>query len=211
MTLQTLRIVGLGCGGVGKSSITINFIQNYFVDEYDPTIEDSYRRTSQVDGVTYLLDILDTAGQDDYSAMRDQYIRTGQGFLLVYDITKRSTYEEITTFVEQIKRVKETQKVPIVLVGNKTDLEKHRVVSYQEGRELSKLYDCPFFESSAKTKINVIESFHELVREIKKAQNESIAKKEEKDKKKSPHMVASLKKKLYTKFICIREEELNEN
>ena len=73
-------------GGVGKSALTIQLIQNHFVDEYDPTIEDSYRKQVVIDGETCLLDILDTAGQEEYSAMRDQYMRTGEGFLIVFAV-----------------------------------------------------------------------------------------------------------------------------
>lgn len=72
------KLVVVGAGGVGKSALTIQLIQNHFVDEYDPTIEDSYRKQVVIDGETCLLDILDTAGQEEYSAMRDQYMRTGK-------------------------------------------------------------------------------------------------------------------------------------
>ena len=92
------RIVVVGGGGVGKSAITIQFIQNYFINEYDPTIEDSYRKQVCIDGETCMLDILDTAGQDEYSAMRDQYMRTGQGFLLIYAITSRGSFDETKSF-----------------------------------------------------------------------------------------------------------------
>jgi GTPase KRas protein len=143
-------------------------IQNHFIDEYDPTIEDSYRKQVTIDDETCLLDILDTAGQEEYSAMRDQYMRTGQGFILVYAITSRSSFDEIVSFREQIKRVKDKEKVPLVLVGNKCDLETERQVTTAEGSELAKSFGCPFFESSAKTRINVEESFFALVREIRK-------------------------------------------
>lgn len=79
--------------GVGKSALTIQFIQSHFVDEYDPTIEDSYRKQCQIDAEPALLDVLDTAGQEEYSAMREQYMRTGEGFLLVYSITSRNSFE----------------------------------------------------------------------------------------------------------------------
>jgi GTPase KRas protein len=82
----------------------------------DPTIEDSYRKQVTIDDETCLLDILDTAGQEEYSAMRDQYMRTGEGFLLVYAITSRSSFDEISTFREQILRVKDKETVPMVLV-----------------------------------------------------------------------------------------------
>jgi GTPase KRas protein len=98
------KLVVVGGGGVGKSALTIQLIQNHFLDEYDPTIEDSYRKQVVVDAETCLLDILDTAGQEEYSAMRDQYMRTGQGFLLVYSITSRSSFDEVNNFKDQILR-----------------------------------------------------------------------------------------------------------
>jgi GTPase KRas protein len=77
------------------------------------------------------LDVLDTAGQEEYSAMREQYMRTGEGFLLIYSITSRQSFEEIMTFQQQILRVKDKDYFPIIVVGNKCDLEKERVVSQQ--------------------------------------------------------------------------------
>ena len=162
------KLVIVGGGGVGKSALTIQLIQNHFIDEYDPTIEDSYRKQVTIDEETCLLDILDTAGQEEYSAMRDQYMRTGQGFILVYAITSRSSFDEISSFRDQILRVKDKDKVPMVLIGNKCDLEQERQVTAGEGQDLAKSFGCPFFESSAKTRINVEESFYELVREIRK-------------------------------------------
>ena len=76
--------------------MTIQLIQNHFVDEYDPTIEDSYRKQVVIDGETCLLDILDTAGQEEYSAMRDQYMRTGEGFLIVFAVNNAKSFEDIT-------------------------------------------------------------------------------------------------------------------
>lgn len=78
-----------------------------------------------------MLDVLDTAGQEEYSAMREQYMRTGEGFLLVYSITSRQSFEEITTFQQQILRVKDKDYFPMVVVGNKCDLEGEREVTRQ--------------------------------------------------------------------------------
>ena len=75
--------------------------------------------------------MLDTAGQEEYSAMREQYMRTGEGFLLVYSITSRQSFEEITTFQQQILRVKDKDYFPMVVVGNKCDLESEREVTRQ--------------------------------------------------------------------------------
>ena len=166
------KLVFMGDGAVGKSSITIQLIQHHFIEDYDPTIEDSYRKQLTIDNQACLLDILDTAGQEEYSAMRDQYIRTGQGFLCVYSVTSRKSFEEVLTFREKILRAKDADKVPMVIVGNKSDLVSQRVVSTEEGALLARSMGCPFFEVSAKMRINVDEAIHALVREIMKERME---------------------------------------
>ncbi|KAL0572740.1 RAS1 protein [Marasmius crinis-equi] len=166
--LREYKLVVVGGGGVGKSALTIQFIQSHFVDEYDPTIEDSYRKQCVIDDEVALLDVLDTAGQEEYGAMREQYMRTGEGFLLVYSITSRNSFEEISTFHQQILRVKDQDTFPVVVVANKCDLEYERQVGMNEGRDLAKHFGCKFIETSAKQRINVDEAFSTLVREIRK-------------------------------------------
>eukprot|EP01027_Heterolobosea_sp_BB2_P022403 GEZU01032981.1.p1 GENE.GEZU01032981.1~~GEZU01032981.1.p1 ORF type:complete len:161 (-),score=60.74 GEZU01032981.1:251-733(-) len=121
-----------------------------------------------LDGETYILNILDTAGQEEYAVLRDQYWRTGDGFLMVYDITNSSSFDEIENFYEQICRAKDVDNYPIVVVGNKCDLNDQRVVTKTNGKELCTKCDWPFFETSAKERINVEESFYELVRDIRR-------------------------------------------
>src|SRR3990167_5705048 len=118
------KLVIVGGGGVGKSALTIQLIQNHFIDEYDPTIEDSYRKQVTIDDETCLLDILDTAGQEEYSAMRDQYMRTGQGFICVYAVKSKSTFNKITSFIKKKLKVKDEDKVPMVLAEKKCDFIK---------------------------------------------------------------------------------------
>ena len=113
--LESSKWFHILAGGVGKSALTIQLIQNHFVDEYDPTIEDSYRKQVVIDGETCLLDILDTAGQEEYSAMRDQYMRTGEGFLIVFAVNNAKSFEDITAYREQIKRVKDAEEVRVLL------------------------------------------------------------------------------------------------
>jgi len=117
---------------------------------------------------TALLDILDTAGQEEFSSMQDQWMRDGKGFLLVYNITSRPTFDEVSILYDKILRTKDTDKVPVVLAGNKADLKDERQVEYNDGANLAKQWNCPFFETSAKIKLNNEACFFELVREIRK-------------------------------------------
>ncbi|MCJ1463476.1 Ras GTPase [Pseudocyphellaria aurata] len=170
--LREYKLVVVGGGGVGKSCLTIQLIQSHFVDEYDPTIEDSYRKQCVIDDEVALLDVLDTAGQEEYSAMREQYMRTGEGFLLVYSINSRQSFEEILTFQQQILRVKDKDYFPIIIVGNKCDLDGERVVSRQEGEDLARQFGCAFIETSAKSRTNVDNAFFNIVREIRRYNKE---------------------------------------
>lgn len=171
--LREYKLVVVGGGGVGKSCLTIQLIQGEFVDEYDPTIEDSYRKQCAIDEEIALLDVLDTAGQEEYSAMREQYMRTGEGFLLVYSIASKQSFEEIKTFQQQILRVKDKDYFPMILVGNKCDLEpQQREVSKQEGKNVALQFGCQFIETSAKTRFQVEDAFFNIVREIRRYNKE---------------------------------------
>lgn len=165
--MKDYKIVVLGSGGVGKSALTVQFVQNIFVEKYDPTIEDSYRKQVEVDGTQCMLEILDTAGTEQFTAMRDLYMKNGQGFALVYSITSQSTLQDLQEIREQILRVKDTDDVPLILVGNKCDLEGERAVSREQGAGLARSWgNTSFMETSAKSKINVNEMFCDLVRQI---------------------------------------------
>jgi small GTP-binding protein len=165
--MREYKLVVLGSGGVGKSALTVQFVQSIFVEKYDPTIEDSYRKQVEVNGQQCMLEILDTAGTEQFTAMRDLYMKNGQGFVLVYSITSQSTFNDLADLREQILRVKDTDKVPMVLVGNKCDLEDDRVVGKDQGATLAKQWgDITFLETSARKRINVDAVFLDLVRQI---------------------------------------------
>lgn len=154
--------------------------------QYDPTIEDSYRKQVVIDGQSCMLEVLDTAGQEEYTALRDQWIRDGEGFVLVYSISSRSSFTRIQRFHNQIQRVKESSAsspsypgspissvapsapVPIMLVGNKSDRVTEREVSTQEGHALARELGCEFVEASAKNCINVEKAFYDVVRQLRR-------------------------------------------
>eukprot|EP01130_Rhizamoeba_saxonica_P004027 TRINITY_DN1662_c1_g1_i5.p1 TRINITY_DN1662_c1_g1~~TRINITY_DN1662_c1_g1_i5.p1 ORF type:complete len:186 (-),score=42.10 TRINITY_DN1662_c1_g1_i5:32-589(-) len=172
------KIVVLGSGGVGKSAITVQFVQGIFVEKYDPTIEDSYRKLLEVDNDQYMLEILDTAGTEQFTAMRDLYMKNGQGFVLAYSIIAQSTFNDLPDLRDQILRVKDVEVVPMVLVGNKCDLSDERVITTEQGQELAQQFQSRFIEASAKARINVDEIFIDLVRQIR----ESLPKDDKKKK-----------------------------
>lgn len=166
------------------------------METYDPTIEDSYRKQVVIDQHSCMLEVLDTAGQEEYTALRDQWIRDGEGFVLVYSITSRSSFTRIRKFYSQIQRVKESSntgsptsvaylsspisptvggvngQAPVMLVGNKSDRVTERAVSTQEGSALAKDMGCDFVEASAKNCINVEKAFYEVVRSLRKQRQE---------------------------------------
>lgn len=164
--MKEYKVVVLGSGGVGKSALTVRFVAGQFVEKYDPTIEDFYRKEIDMDGSPTVVEILDTAGTEQFASMRDLYIKNGQGFLLVYSIINQQSFIDVKPLRDQILRVKGVINVPMLLVGNKCDLEAERAVSKNDGVTLASSWACPFFETSAKTKQNVESIFVEIVREV---------------------------------------------
>ncbi|XP_056157574.1 ras-related protein Rap-2a-like isoform X2 [Lampris incognitus] len=147
--MREYKVVVLGSGGVGKSALTVQFVTGTFIEKYDPTIEDFYRKEIE-----------------QFASMRDLYIRNGQGFILVYSLVNQQSFQDIKPMRDQIIRVKRYQQVPVVLVGNKVDLEGEREVSPSEGQALAEDWGCPFMETSAKSKTMVDELFTEIVRQM---------------------------------------------
>ena len=169
---RRLRIAVLGQQGVGKSSFTLRFVQNHFPEVYDPTLEDCYVKKVTIDGELFTLAILDTAGAEEYSAMRDQYEREAKCFIALYDITKRDSFDvphpylnNVFDYIEEMKAVTRFKHPSIVLCGNKCDLEDQRQVTTEEGEAKAKELGCAFFEISAKTSKNVEEAFNTVVRQ----------------------------------------------
>ncbi|CAJ0763169.1 16066_t:CDS:2, partial [Entrophospora sp. SA101] len=122
---------------------------------YHPTIEDSYRKQVEIDNQPCGLDVLETAGQGEHIPLWDQWIRDGKGFLLVYSISSHPTFEQVEMFKDQIIGVKGSNKIPLILVGNKCDRHTEYEVLSEEGMNMTKRLGCELVESSVKTFVNV--------------------------------------------------------
>eukprot|EP01098_Paradermamoeba_levis_P003779 TRINITY_DN1674_c0_g1_i4.p1 TRINITY_DN1674_c0_g1~~TRINITY_DN1674_c0_g1_i4.p1 ORF type:complete len:150 (-),score=33.05 TRINITY_DN1674_c0_g1_i4:175-624(-) len=143
-----IRLVLLGSVGVGKSALNIQFVGKSFVEEYDPTIEDYFKKQVEIDGEVCLLDILGTAGLDQYHMASRSVLRHVEGFLFVYSITDRESFVEIDRFVQHVIKLKPEQPFSMMLVGSKVDLESERQVSTKEGlASAQQQYGCPFVEN----------------------------------------------------------------
>lgn len=161
------KVIMVGSGGVGKSALTLQFMYDEFVEDYEPTKADSYRKKIVLDGQEIQIDILDTAGQEDYAAIRDNYFRSGEGFLCVFSITEQESLAAAHELREQILRVKNDENIPFLLVGNKADLNDRRAVTEEMARDLANQWQVRYVETSAKTRHNVTEVFMDLLRNIK--------------------------------------------
>lgn len=179
MPSKQRKIAVMGYRSVGKSSLSIQFVEGQFVDSYDPTIENTFTKSTRVNSQDYELKLVDTAGQDEYSIFPSQYSIDVHGYVLVYSITSTKSFEvikiiydkllDITGKVQNTKNEQSIFSVPIVLVGNKTDLHMERMISTDEGRKLADDWNAIFLEASAKQNTSVSDIFHTLLMEIEKA------------------------------------------
>lgn len=172
----------MGPTGVGKSAMTMQFVQGVFIRDHDPTIEDAFRKNTTIDSQPCMLDILDTAGQEDYSVLRSTWMQKRDGFMFVFSVADKESFTELDSFYDQLLAIHEENVPPLLLVGNKCDLESKRQVTAQEGNELGKKYGCKYVETSAKTGKNIDDAFLGLTREVRRRKNPSSSKKSTKKK-----------------------------
>ena len=163
---MSCKLIVMGVGGVGKSAITNRFVRGRWIATYDPTIEESYQKAVEVDGQVLQVEILDTAGQDAYTSLRETFMHTGDGFMLVYSITDDDTLERLQEIHAQIQKAHSDPNVPILVVGNKLDLEKDRAVTVDEGKTYANNIGGSFLEVSAKDNSFVGEAFNTLLKSI---------------------------------------------
>ncbi|XP_018802401.1 PREDICTED: ras-related protein Rap-2a [Bactrocera latifrons] len=174
------KIVVMGAAKVGKTSIITQFLYNTFTTKYKRTIEEMHQGNFSIAGVSLTLDILDTAGSYEFPAMRALSISSADAFILVYDVTDASTFEEVRMIRDQIHETKATTAVPIVVVGNKIDLvaekEDARKVEYATTESVVTLdWENGFVEASAAKNENITQVFKELLSQAKITYNLSPA------------------------------------
>jgi len=154
----------VGDSGVGKSCLLLRFTDNSYTENFIATIGVDFKiKTVDVDGKKVKLQIWDTAGQERFRSITASYFRGAKGIVLVYDVTNQDSFDNVRTWVSDIVQGKGDMKNTI-LVGNKCELIKQKVISQAEGKELAEEYKIPFFETSAKNGVNVNEPFLCLAR-----------------------------------------------
>ena len=165
--LPKIRIFTLGDGGVGKSCFIIKYTEDRFEESHLLTTGIDLRsKVVQLEnGKTYKVDFYDTAGQERYRSISVNSIKSAEGIILMYDITKQKTYDDITEWMENVKQIKGTD-FPMILIGNKSDLENQRIVSKEEGEELALKFNLKFFEISNKDGNTVKEAALEIINQI---------------------------------------------
>ena len=161
-----LKLAVLGQTLVGKSALTYRFISDKFPTEHDTTIEDQYKINTTIDEHNCRLEILDTAGQDDYQSMLDTWINFAEGFVLVYSIDDRESFESLKDKYDRVVKNKSDDVYSVIIVGNKCDLEDKRKVTKEEGESYAKSKGVDFMEVSALKTINVKETFVKLAHNL---------------------------------------------
>ena len=174
---QKRKIVVLGFRGVGKSAVTIQFCENHFADMYHPTIENTFERTVQLGSEEFTVQVVDTAGQDEYSVFPSQYSVGVDGYLLVYSIASKSSLQMIKVLNDKILNAAGVESVPRVLIGNKCDMGARRQVTVEDGQRLAAQWGCSHMEVSAKHNQHIEEAFMGVLAEIEKSRAPAVEEK----------------------------------
>ena len=163
------HIITLGDSQVGKTSLIRRYTENQFTGEYLTTIgfDLKIKKMTLPNGEEIRIKVSDTAGQERFKSIATNYLKKANGILLVYDVTKETSYNNIDNWLEQIKSDSDIKR-PMILIGNKSDMVNERVISKEKGEELAK--NCcggiNFYETSCKTGENVDEAINDLVYQI---------------------------------------------
>uniref|UniRef100_A0A8C1N2P5 small monomeric GTPase n=1 Tax=Cyprinus carpio TaxID=7962 RepID=A0A8C1N2P5_CYPCA len=162
------KTILVGDSGVGKTSLLVQFDQGKFIPgSFSATVGIGFtNKVVTVDNMKVKLQMWDTAGQERFRSVTHAYYRDAQALLLLYDITRKSSFDNIRAWLTEIYEYAQ-KDVVIMLLGNKSDMAAERVITHEEGEKLAKEYGVPFMETSAKTGVNVELAFHAIARELK--------------------------------------------
>ncbi|CAM8910429.1 hypothetical protein QQ045_033137 [Rhodiola kirilowii] len=174
-----IKLLLIGDSGVGKSCLLLRFSDDSFTTSFITTIGIDFKiRTVELDGKRIKLQIWDTAGQERFRTITTAYYRGAMGILLVYDVTDESSFNNIKNWIRNIEQ-HASDNVNKILVGNKADMdESKRAVPTAKGQALADEYGIKFFETSAKTNMNVEQVFFSIARDIKERLSETDSKAE---------------------------------
>ncbi|PVU99682.1 hypothetical protein BB559_000496 [Furculomyces boomerangus] len=155
-TDKTRKFVVLGYRGVGKTSLILRYTENTFIENYYPTIEDAHWKTVKFNGITYRFNIIDTAGQDEFSILNSQYAIGIDMYVIVFSVASRLSFDMVHAIYNKILDQSGVDQIRMVLVGSKSDLVNQRQVTQEMALETAKELNCKYIECSAKAEVNIV-------------------------------------------------------
>ncbi|KAJ7716755.1 small GTPase superfamily [Mycena metata] len=168
VTLHTRKIVILGSRSVGKSSLVKQFVDNDFSESYYPTVDTPYSKTITYNGVEYPCEIIDTAGQDEFSQLNSQHAIGIHGYVLVYSIASRASFNMVQIIYDKILNYSGLPEIAAIIVGSKADLNLSRQVDATDGQRLAAQNKTAWIEASALRNENVGQVFELCLAEIER-------------------------------------------
>jgi GTPase KRas protein len=162
--MKRVTVGVVGSGGVGKTAISIQQVRGEFEEWYIPTVEDKFSTFVDVNGEDVRVDIIDTAGQDDFSGLKSQWYQSVDSFIIVYSVTDPDSVEIAEDIYKEACESCRLDSIPCVVAGNKADLSGPKTMASEErGKEFAKKIRCPHINTSAKTALNIEELFREAI------------------------------------------------